>query len=1134
LTSQLIDFALKEHPFTNMPAVKKWVVLFLLLSVDVASAASLDVQQGEVLTLKPGTTTEADTITVHGTLRCDTSSIGAAAIVLRTSSVVIMDGGTFECGTETDPMMSDIEVQITDGASADDERGIQVLSSGTLRLHGDVAAARVARLAVVVARGDTVLQLRAPGVGGGVWRVGDPIVVAVTDFNRQPASGQNEERTITAVSADGLTVTLDQALKHSHFGGRPATFEGSSLSLDEAGYVGNLRRRIHISPAGGASGGGHNIVHHGAFAYVEGVEISGMGDEGKLGQYPWHWHRAANVEGQYIRYSSVHHTHQRCIVIHGTTHASVEGNFCFDFVGHGIFLEDHDETDNIISHNLVVLARKANPATALLASEHVDFDVNRFPSPAGIWVSHPANTITDNVVIASEGTGIWFSFVQCLCCVTHKCETIVVSRNKNLAYCRERLGVEAKVAFPARGATKPVARNVAGSNVVGMNWDGGPIGDLVGNPRNPADRKLEIIGYTPNPSPVFEDNTIYKSSNMALYFRGGESYFRRFVFADNPTGPLYGFNSVMEDCLVVAYSANAGWEYLSDNGWRNAVKPNGILIGVHVYDGPLVLDDVHFAGFPVENTNGLPVTESSLPAAFPVGIVGASDRYGSMAGNVTWEGTAPRGLWSWGSRDAVDAASESAVLYDTLGQLSGTGEFTAIVKDTPMLGDASCRRNVSAGNGAMTCGPAYRVGLLSQEERPLGVATRCMKAVRTIGSAKPDLDTDWTWDSRNKKDMVVVMPTRVDYRYHITELDWRHMDGNGAYRFQADEVGDLSPVFYLHWEENQCSGGLGVRVVNSGVGLKVVADDDAVATASSSAVWYDDANRVIAMRLQATNSARRNNGSPGIPAGITTSVKLRCADGSALQDSVQTCSIEPLRERSFISVLPPDSVTGEVVLKGYACIVNQSGPAYMEVKVANVAGKVLTLEPSVAADKYSGPIPGCTGTDNVFNVALTLPGGLSWSDYSLVHLRLGASKDRAAMQPFTRPHPVPTVAIPVPIFPAEIEAQLAQNVADMEAFRDALRADPLWGYCSVDTDCGGDTPGVAPTAAPTGLDELEPGSLSSSSAPSVSPTASTDGPSSNSSSSPPSVSPTLLIVNATFCALICGYRGSRPIRCRLQ
>ena len=43
------------------------------------------------------------------------------------------------------------------------------------------------------------------------------------------------------------------------------------------------------------------------------------------------------------------------------------------------------------------------------------------------------------------------------------------------------------------------------------------------------------------------------------------------------------------------------------------------------------------------------------------------------------------------------------------------------------------------------------------------------------------------------------------------------------------------------------------------------------------------------------------------------------------------------------------------------------------------------------------------------------------------------------------------------------------------------------------------------------------------------PTAPTDGPGSSSSSSAPSVSLTLLVANATFCALICGYRGSRLI-----
>ena len=282
--------------------------------------------------------------------------------MLRTSRVIIESGGSFECGMNS----SDFELQLLDNSSYSSvnnlRRGIIVYPGGTLSLHGDASRGRIARLASVAASGASTLNLRSPGVGG-VWHVGDALVIATTSFNIQPSIGQNEERTIAAVSDDGMRVELDRPLAFSHYGGEPATFTGSNLTLDEAAYVANLRRNIRIHAAPGAAVGGHVIVHRGASAFVQGVEISGLGDEGTFGQYPFHWHRAGNVSGQYIINSTIHHTRQRCIVVHGTTDAVVESNTCFDIVGHGIFLEDHDEVANNISHNLVILSRKANPAT---------------------------------------------------------------------------------------------------------------------------------------------------------------------------------------------------------------------------------------------------------------------------------------------------------------------------------------------------------------------------------------------------------------------------------------------------------------------------------------------------------------------------------------------------------------------------------------------------------------------------------------------------------------------------------------------------------------------------------------------------------------------------------------------------
>ena len=177
----------------------------------------------------------------------------------------------------------------------------------------------------------------------------------------------------------------------------------------------------------------------------------------------------------------------------------------------------------------------------LLQSELIDFSVSRFPAPAGLWVSNPDNLITDNVVISSEGTGIWNSFANYVCCSQSEC-TVLVSGPYTLDACQQLHGSQAQLLRPALAPTRMFARNVAASCVVGMNWDGGARGPLANNPRNPKDRNISTIHYAPinlgHTPPVFSDLTIYKSSNTAQYFRGGQSYFERqvrFIWALTPT-----------------------------------------------------------------------------------------------------------------------------------------------------------------------------------------------------------------------------------------------------------------------------------------------------------------------------------------------------------------------------------------------------------------------------------------------------------------------------------------------------------------------------------------------------------------------------------------------------------------------
>ena len=71
-----------------------------------------------------------------------------------------------------------------------------------------------------------------------------------------------------------------------------------------------------------------------------------------MARYPMHWHVMGAVDGQYFTGSSVWGSFNRCVTVHGTDNARVEGNVCHDHLGHGYFLEDGAETGNLIAGNL--------------------------------------------------------------------------------------------------------------------------------------------------------------------------------------------------------------------------------------------------------------------------------------------------------------------------------------------------------------------------------------------------------------------------------------------------------------------------------------------------------------------------------------------------------------------------------------------------------------------------------------------------------------------------------------------------------------------------------------------------------------------------------------------------------------
>lgn len=86
--------------------------------------------------------------------------------------------------------------------------------------------------------------------------------------------------------------------------------------------------------------GGHFIVLHTPHVHqhFEGALLTNMGQRGKLGRYPMHFHMSECVHGSTLSKNVIWKSNQRCIVLHGTHNVTVSENVAFDTFGHCFML----------------------------------------------------------------------------------------------------------------------------------------------------------------------------------------------------------------------------------------------------------------------------------------------------------------------------------------------------------------------------------------------------------------------------------------------------------------------------------------------------------------------------------------------------------------------------------------------------------------------------------------------------------------------------------------------------------------------------------------------------------------------------------------------------------------------------
>ena len=212
------------------------------------------------------------------------------------------------------------------------------------------------------------------------WQTGDEIVISTSDY----FPGHSEVATIESVSADGKTITLTAALKFPHNASLyslsviPKSAGLTDLtSIDTRATVGLLTRSIAIISGGddllssfpapndrikpNYNFGGHVVIRQGfKEVQLQGVLFYQMGQGGRIGHYPVHFHMARKVPtGTFVKDCSIWDSMTRFIVLHATQRVLLARNVGYQSIGHGYYLEDGTETNNQLFSNLGISARAA-------------------------------------------------------------------------------------------------------------------------------------------------------------------------------------------------------------------------------------------------------------------------------------------------------------------------------------------------------------------------------------------------------------------------------------------------------------------------------------------------------------------------------------------------------------------------------------------------------------------------------------------------------------------------------------------------------------------------------------------------------------------------------------------------------
>ena len=476
---------------------------------------------------------------------------------------------------------------------------------------------------------------------------------------------------ITLRNGTNCTVTPNNTpLKHYHYGGLAPTpgffpanttqqvvsggnpinvsFQARSFydgpdrnyGIDERAEVALLWRNIKLTSVAGQSGDANNFIGGHLVAMVStglgpdlqlvGVEIEKFG-QGLVGRYPVHLHKLPSGNKVLIQDVSVHHSYNKCYVVHGTGNANFYNNVCVRTVGQGFYLEDGDNiTGNQFMRNHVAGAMAAQSTYSYPQtnqSQYWDGDNLQgyhYSTAGKDWYQNPnwynVNNVPDtsasgrnsNPVDSSHPGGFW---------ITNLGNTFV---NNSVAGCQAK---GRGYWLLAQGSTSNGYPEFTGNRVHGC-YNGIDNDDTTGNTVQPYPM---LSSGTYAPVLLLTDNTITRSRNKAAWFRNWYATLHNHRFATNlrgfsllvgggPEGTYPGFWSLVYQNVIAGMTrnnverypdcGNGMWQAECTNvagpTWGNYPDTKTNIQGYSYYDGPARIEHNRFVNFRFDPTGIYP------------------------------------------------------------------------------------------------------------------------------------------------------------------------------------------------------------------------------------------------------------------------------------------------------------------------------------------------------------------------------------------------------------------------------------------------------------------------------------------------------------------------------------------------